>query len=200
MGSPVQEGAPSPTGRVPVREGADSRDPRNEISIDQLMRMKSGTDFGNSLEAGVESGFDPTKRMLFMKRGMAADAASAKLATAPGTRWTYSDGSYLILSRALRDTVGGDAQSVLTFAHGELFDRLGMERPVIEFDATGTPIGSSYIFATARDWARLGQLYAQDALVDGHRILPEGWGDYASRLTPGREDVSDGARSCPQPE
>jgi CubicO group peptidase (beta-lactamase class C family) len=193
IGILVQQGRLSTTARAPVPEWADSRDPRNEISIDQLMRMKSGTDFGNSLEAGFASGFDPTKRMLFMKRGMAADAATAKLATAPGTRWTYSDGSYLILSRALRDTVGGDAQSVLTFAHGELFDRLGMERPVIEFDATGTPIGSSYIFATARDWARLGQLYAQDGLVDGHRILPEGWVDYSSRLTPGSEDYGYGA-------
>ena len=144
--------------------------------------MKSGTNFGDSLEAGFLSGFDPTKRMLFATSDMAADAAKAKLEAAPGMRWTYSDGSYLILSRILRDTVGGDAQSVLNFAHRELFDRLGMEKPLIEFDATGTPVGSSYIFATARDWARLGQLYAQDGVVSGQRILPEGWVDYSSPL------------------
>jgi CubicO group peptidase (beta-lactamase class C family) len=155
--------------------------------------MKSGTNFGDSLEAGFLSGFDPTKRMLFITSDMAADAAKAKLAAAPGVRWTYSDGSYLILSRILRDTVGGDAQSVLSFAHRELFDRLGMEKPVIEFDATGTPVGSSYIFATARDWARLGQLYAQDGVVSGQRILPEGWVDYSSRFTPGSEDYGYGA-------
>jgi CubicO group peptidase (beta-lactamase class C family) len=193
LGILVRQGRLSPEAPANVAEWADPKDPRHTITVDQLMRMTSGTNFGDSLEAGFLSGFDPTKRMLFATSDMAAYAAEAKLAAAPGMRWTYSDGSYLILSRILRDTVGGDAQSVLNFAHRELFDRLGMEKPVIEFDATGTPVGSSYIFATARDWARLGQLYAQDGVVGEQRILPEGWVDYSSRFTPGSEDYGYGA-------
>jgi CubicO group peptidase (beta-lactamase class C family) len=193
LGILVREGRLSLEAPANVQEWAEPKDPRHSITVDQLMRMKSGTNFGESLEAGFLSGFDPTKRMLFATSDMAADAAEAKLTAPPGTRWTYSDGSYLILSRILRDMVGGNAQSVLNFAHLELFDRLGMEKPVIEFDATGTPVGSSYIFATARDWARLGQLYAQDGVVGGHRILPDGWVDYSSRLTPGSEDYGYGA-------
>jgi CubicO group peptidase (beta-lactamase class C family) len=193
LGILVRQGRLSPEAPANVAEWADPKDPRHSITVDQLVRMKSGTNFGDSLEAGFLSGFDPTKRMLFTTSDMAADAAKAKLAAAPGMRWTYSDGSYLILSRILRDTVGGDAQSVLNFAHRELFDRLGMEEPVVEFDATGTPVGSSYIYATARDWARLGQLYAQDGVVSGQRILPEGWVDYSARFTPGSEDYGYGA-------
>jgi CubicO group peptidase (beta-lactamase class C family) len=193
LGILVRQGRLSPEAPANVGEWADPKDPRHSITVDQLMRMKSGTNFGDSLEAGFLSGFDPTKRMLFTTSDMASYAAQAKLAAAPGMRWKYSDGSYLILSRILRDRVGGDTQSVLNFAHRELFDRLGMEKPVIEFDATGTPVGSSYIFATARDWARLGQLYAQDGVVGGQRILPESWVDYSSRLTPGSEDYGYGA-------
>jgi CubicO group peptidase (beta-lactamase class C family) len=193
LGILVGQGRLSPEAPANVAEWADPKDPRHSITVDQLMRMTSGTNFGDSLEAGFLSGFDPTKRMLFATSDMAAYAAEAKLAAAPGMRWTYSDGSYLILSRILRDTVGGDAQSVLNFAHHELFDRLGMEKSVIEFDATGTPVGSSYIFATARDWARLGELYAEDGVVGTQRILPEGWVDYSARLTPGSEDYGYGA-------
>ena len=189
----VRQGRLSPEAPANVPEWADPKDPRHSVTVDQLMRMKSGTNFGDSLESGFLSAFDPTKRMLFATSDMPADAANAKLGAAPGSKWTYSDGSYMILSRILRDTVGGDAQSVLNFAHRELFDRLGMEKPVIEFDATGTPVGSSYIFATARDWARLGQLYAQDGVVGRQRVLLEGWVDYSARLTPGSEDYGYGA-------
>jgi len=83
----------------------------------------------------------------------------------------------MLLARMIRDQAGGDAASVLRFAHRELFDKLGMEHVTLEFDGAGTPIGSSHMWASARDWARFGQLYLDDGVVGRERILPENWVD-----------------------
>jgi CubicO group peptidase (beta-lactamase class C family) len=171
----------------------DPGDPRHAITVDNLLRMNSGIAFGQSLYADVFTIFDPSAQMLFDTADEAAFAETAKLGAAPGTRWNYTNGNTMLLARMIRDAAGGDAASVLRFAHQELFDKLGMQHVTLEFDGAGTPIGSSLMWATARDWARFGQLYLDDGVVDGERILPEGWVDYSARLTPGSETFGYGA-------
>ena len=123
--------------------------------------------------------------MLYTERDMAGFAVAHPLARPIGTRWDYSDASTLIVSRIVRDAAGGDAAGVLGFARRELFAPLGMTTATLEVDATGTPVGSTAMLASARDWARLGYLYAHDGEIGGRRILPERWADYVSRSTLG---------------
>jgi CubicO group peptidase (beta-lactamase class C family) len=178
---------------VPIAAWRDPKDPRHTITVDNLLRMNSGIKFGQSLYADWRSAFDPSTQMAFDTADQAAFAETAELGAAPGTRWNYTNGNTMLLARMIRDEVGGDAASVLRFAHRELFDKLGMEHATLEFDSVGTPIGSSHMWASARDWARFGQLYLVDGVVDGERILPAGWVDYSARLTPGSETYGYGA-------
>jgi CubicO group peptidase (beta-lactamase class C family) len=130
--------------------------------------------------------------LLITPRDWAAFAAAAALRVPPGTRYHYSSPSTLLLSRIVRDTVGrdpvGGPRELIAFAERELFQPVGMRRVTLEFDGAGTPVGSSYVYATARDWARFGQLYADDGVAGGRRVLPEGWVDYSAALTPGSRD------------
>ncbi|HWP73003.1 MAG TPA: serine hydrolase [Methylomirabilota bacterium] len=161
----------------------DPSDPRHAITVEQLMRMTSGLALDET-----NTGFDPSSRMLFLEPDMAGFAESAALAAPPGTRYHYSSPSTLILSRIIRDAVGGRAEDVRRFAERELFAPLGMRGVTLEFDATGTQVGSTYMYAMARDWARFGQLYAADGVAGGRRILPEGWVDYSASPTAGSRD------------
>jgi CubicO group peptidase (beta-lactamase class C family) len=178
---------------APVAAWRDPKDPRHAITIDNLLPMNSGIEFGQSLYADWRSAFDPSAQMQFDMADEAAFAETAGLGAAPGTRWNYTNGNTMLLARMIRDQAGGDAASVLRFAHRELFDKLGMKHVTLEFDGAGTPIGSSHMWASARDWARFGQLYLDDGVVGGERILPEGWVDYSARLTPGSETYGYGA-------
>jgi CubicO group peptidase (beta-lactamase class C family) len=164
--------------RAPVSEWDDPSDPRHAITIEQLMRMTSGLALEES-----DSGFDPVSRMLFLEPDMAGYAERAHLKAVPGTTWEYTSGNTLILSRIIRDAVGGHAKDVVEFARKELFEPLGVTTATIEFDTTETPVGSTYVFASARDWARFGELYRSDGVVNGRRILPEGWVRYSASST-----------------
>ncbi|MDU3046522.1 serine hydrolase domain-containing protein, partial [Bradyrhizobium sp.] len=152
--------------------------------IDHLLRHTAGLALGNSLQASLLSALEPVNRMKFVEADRAAFAESMPLETNPGAVFNYHDGNTVILSHLIRDAAGGSAADVLRFAHRELFDPLGMRNVTIEFDAAGTPEGSSQMLASARDWARLGQLYLDDGVVGGRRILPAGWVDYVSTPTP----------------
>jgi CubicO group peptidase (beta-lactamase class C family) len=170
---------------APVAAWQNPGDPRHAITIDHLLRHTSGLAMGSSLNASLASAFAPVNRMKYIERDMAGFAQNSDLEAAPGSAWNYHDGNTNILSRLIRDAAGGHVVDVLRFARRELFEPLGMRSVTLEFDATGTPEGSSQMLASARDWARFGQLYLSDGVVGGRRILPEGWVQYSAALTPG---------------
>jgi CubicO group peptidase (beta-lactamase class C family) len=169
---------------APVAAWQNPGDPRHAITIDHLLRHTSGLAMGSSLNASLASAFAAVNRMKYIEHDMAGFAQNSDLETAPGSAWSYHDGNTIILSRLIRDAAGGHAVDVLRFARRELFEPLGMRSVTLEFDATGTPEGSSQMLAPARDWARFGQLYLSDGMVGGRRILPEGWVQYSAALTP----------------
>ena len=150
-------------GLWPTKEG----DGRDGIALTDLLSMTPGLRFNE----GYGSVSDVT-RMLYLEPDMAAYARSMPLDHPPGTTWNYASGTTLILSRLWQDAVGA---SSLAYPHEALFMPLGMSTAVIEADARGTYVGSSYMYASAQDWARFGQFLLQDGVWNGQRLLPEGF-------------------------
>lgn len=178
IGLLVHQGRLKTSDPAPIAEWQKPGDPRRAITTEHLMRMASGLDFDET-----NTGFDRSSRMLYLDDDMATAAAAAPVIAAPGTRYHYASPSTILLGRIIRDAVGGTPEKFLEFAWADLFRPLGMRNVTIEFDAAGNPITSTYMFATARDWARLGQLYLDDGKVAGHRLLPEGWVEFSARST-----------------
>lgn len=165
---------------APVPEWREPGDERHGITLDQLMRMSSGLAFKE--EYGLS--LSDVVVMLYAKPSAGAYAASQPLEVAPEERWSYSSGTTNIISRIVRDTVGGTMADYLDFARRELFDKLGMDSAMMEPDASGTFVGSSFMYCTPQDWARFGQFLLQDGVWKGERILPEGWVHYTTTPTP----------------
>jgi CubicO group peptidase (beta-lactamase class C family) len=163
---------------VPLPAWHASDDPRRAITIDELLRMTSGLPFDDNDDA-----INHLTRMLFLEREMAGYATQVRIERAPGTAWAYSNVGYMILSRLVREASGGSAADVERFVRRELFEPLGMRTATMDCDATGTPVGASTAYASARDWASFGQLYLDDGVVNGRRILPEGWVAYSRSQT-----------------
>jgi CubicO group peptidase (beta-lactamase class C family) len=180
----VRQGKLKLDGPAPVAAWKDPDDPRHAITVDQLLRHTAGLALGSSLEASLGSAFEPVNRMKFMESDMATYAESIPLETAPGTAWNYHDGNTIILAHLIRVAAGGTPEDALRFARRELFAPLGMRHVTLQLDGAGTVEGSSEMLATARDWARFGQLYLNDGLAGGKRILPEGWVNYSATATP----------------
>lgn len=154
-------------------------DPRFYITIDQLLRMSSGLEFDESY--GL---YTDVTRMLSVEADAAAFAASKPLVAEPGTLWAYSSGTSNILSGIIRRTIGGYMQDYYKFTQENLFLPLGIRTATLETDNNGTFVGSSFMYASARDWARLGQFCLQDGWWQGEQLLPEGWMKYSTTPTP----------------
>ena len=189
VGILVKEGKLSLTDKNLMPEWNHSGDRRSQITLDSMLRMSSGLQFdeneGNPLGNLIQ--------MLYGQSNVAAYAASQPLEADPGTKWQYASGTSNIISRIIRRAIGDRDADYLTFPRRALFDRLGMSSAVIEPDATGTFIGSAFMYATARDWARFGLLYLQDGVWEGQRILPAGWVNYSRTPTPAAPKKNYGA-------
>lgn len=177
IGLLTQQGLVTPSMPAPIPEWRGATDPRREIEVEHLMRMTSGLALDET-----NSGFDPSSQMVYLHNDMAGFATKAAMIAPPGARWAYSSATTQLLARIIRNAVGGPEQT-LAFAWRELFNPLGMRTVTLEFDAAGTLQGSSYMLASARDWARFGLLYLNDGIVGGKRILHEDWVDLSAAAT-----------------
>lgn len=160
-------------GRLSIEDAnlfaAWSADGRADITLGHIFGMESGLAF-NEYYGGVTD----VTRMLYLEPDMAAFAADKPLLYPPGTHFAYSSGSSVLASRVWQNAIG-DAEAALEWPYRMLFAPLGMDTAVLETDAHGTFVGSSYLYASARDWARFGLLLLRDGVWQGRRILPEGW-------------------------
>ncbi len=179
LGIMVQKGMIDIRRPAPVPEWQHPGDPRRAITIDQLLRMSSGLTF--------EEIYKPLRgvtTMLYGSRDFGGFAADQPLEIQPDQKWQYSSGTTNLLARIIRQTLERAGQNSVSFIRRELFDRLGMTSAVFELDPSGTFVGSSYLIATPRDWARFGLLYLQDGIWHGQRVVPEGWVNYSATPTP----------------
>jgi CubicO group peptidase (beta-lactamase class C family) len=165
-------------------------DPRAAIPWRQWINMVDGQDY-HEIDATSPTSNDAA-RMLFGpgRLDVAAFAASLPLVHAPGTHWNYNSAGINLISDALGriyapGTAATERRARLDeVLERELFAPLGMTSAVPEFDAAGTFVGSAFVHATARDFARFGLLYLRDGVWEGRRLLPPGWVDFARTRGP----------------
>jgi CubicO group peptidase (beta-lactamase class C family) len=152
---------------------------KERITLLDLLEMRPGLRF---VEDYVDGETSHCIAMLFGEGAddHAAYAAALPLDHEPGTVWNYSSGTTNIITRILGDVVGGGREGMETWLRERLFEPVGMTSAIPKFDEVGTWVGSSFVDATARDFARFGELYRNDgATATGERILPAGWVDQA---------------------
>jgi CubicO group peptidase (beta-lactamase class C family) len=147
-------------------------DGRTAISLADMMAMSSGLEFNEDYGDVAD-----VTRMLYLEPDMAGFAESKPLAAEVGKQFSYSSGTAVMLSRLWQDAVGDKAKA-LTWPRTALFEPLGMHSAVLETDEQGTFVGSSYLYATAHDWARFGQFLLQGGVWNGNQILPTGFVDW----------------------
>jgi CubicO group peptidase (beta-lactamase class C family) len=140
---------------------------RERIRIADLLSMSSGLRFNEGYGAVSD-----VTRMLYLEPDMSEFARAQPLAHPVGEHWSYSSGSANILSRIVQDAGGRLGAGI---AAEKIFKPLGMSSAMIETDEDGSLVGSSYMYATARDWARYGQFLLQDGRWRGQDMLPRGY-------------------------
>jgi CubicO group peptidase (beta-lactamase class C family) len=149
-------------------------DERSKITLNDLMQMQSGLkwneDYGNRSDVTL---------MLHCESDMGNFALQRPVAFPTGTHWYYSSGATNIVSTLIRRKFRTDS-AYYVFANNQLFNRIGIPDAVFETDPSGTRVGSSYLYATARDYARFGFLFENDGVFNGERILPEDWVKYTT--------------------
>jgi hypothetical protein len=174
IGLRIKDGRLALTDKALLPQWRGEGDQRRDISLDDLLRMSSGLAFDESYDEPLAD----VTQMLFVVDDQARFAAAKTLDHPPGTYWHYSSGSSAILAYVLRATFATE-RDYLLYPRERLFGPLGMKSAILAPDASGTFAASSFLYATARDFARLGLLFLQDGMWEGKALLPDNWVVYS---------------------
>lgn len=145
-------------------------DERRDIRIEHLLTMTDGLDFSEEYNPG-----DDATAMLFTQASASDYVLKQDLAAAPGSNFSYSSGTANVLSRIYFERTGGTLVDSLQDYREHIAVPLSFQHSVFETDASGVLMGSSYFYASARDWARLGQLMLNKGVLNGERLVSEDW-------------------------
>jgi len=153
-------------------------DKRSTITLQNLLQMNSGLDW-------YENYFTISDVTLMLMRSdhMLASVLDNPLAHDPGTYWNYSSGDINLMSGLVRRTIGND-EEYHQYAYSRLFHRIGMLNTVVETDASGLFVASSYCYGTTRDWARFGLLFLNNGIFEGDTVLTPEWVDFLKTEAP----------------
>jgi hypothetical protein len=186
LGVLMQQGVYRLEQPAPIPEWRQPGDPRAAIRIADILNMSSGL----RIRAPQDPDFDPRGPYpdhLYLYTGGGNTfhyAATRPLQWPPGQVGRYRNTEPVLGNYLVRLAVEGRGEDYLSFPRRALLDKLGMRTMVLETDAHGNFLTQGYEFASARDWARLGNLYLQDGVWQGERLLPEGFVAFVSRLAP----------------
>ena len=191
MGVLIQQGTYELWQPAPVPEWQEPGDPRQEIRIGDIMRMSSGIKINAPSDPDYDRDIYADHYYLYTATSNSYEwAATRPQEWPPNTIGRYRNTDPVLTSYLIRLGVEGRGQDYHSFPQHDLFDKIGIRDGLIETDPQGNFLGQGLAFMPARDWVRLGNLYLQDGVWDGERILPEGYVEYASTLAP--TWVSDG--------
>jgi len=168
LGNMEMRGLIDPAKKPVFAEWAEGE--RAEISMDDMLHMASGLDLSEVYDPG-----EAVTAMLFTAHNPSAVGLKADLRDAPGTRFDYSSATSLLLSKLVHNAAGGTLDSALVNLHEHFVTPMGMQDFVLQTDPSGVFLGSSFMLASARDWARMGQLMLNGGTLNGHRFVSEDW-------------------------
>ena len=180
LGHLIDQGRLDLKAPAPVPAWQQPGDPRAVITLEQLVWMSSGL-------GGDESASNPLSdlvKMIFASDDIILYSNDIPSSKPPGTKFRYSTITSNILSGIIRRTMGENATDYYALPTNLIFKPLGASSALIEPDAAGTFVGGSFAYASARDWARIGQLLAQNGVWNGQQIIPQGWMAFASQPGP----------------
>lgn len=161
-------------------------DERKNITIHNLLQMNSGLEWSEDYNT-----ISDVTKMLFLEKDMTKSQIKKSLIGKPNQTWNYSSGTTNLLSGIIRSKFNTH-QEYLDFWHTNLIDKIGMNSMLVETDMSGNYVGSSYAWATTRDWAKLGLLYLNNGEWNGEYIFDKDWVTYATTPTPTSVSVEEG--------
>jgi CubicO group peptidase (beta-lactamase class C family) len=189
MGVLIKQGAYELSQPAPIPEWQSPGDPRAQIRIADILNMSSGL----RIKSPADPDFDPAGNYpdhLYLYTGRINSfeyAATRPQQWPPGKVGRYRNTDPVLINYLIRLAVEKRGEEYLSFPQRALFDKIGIRTMVIETDPFGNLLGQGYDFMSGRDWARLGNLYLQDGVWNGERILPEGYVRFVSTLAPAWE-------------